>query len=239
MKKAILIVCGLSIIGGACAYWLKGPKPSVKMPGERYGAPAISTSTVRIVQDYTVLISNESMDGIGRGTGILLSSTTVLTCAHVIPKDKSTKNLWIYPYPANQVVRAKLKFINYPKDLALLELATPVPGHATPVFAKTIDVGEPIVVVGNISGYMLWFVSYGMISGEHDRWVLTDATIRGGNSGGPWANAKGEIVALTDVGWVEDGAMTISGGVPVKDLERFMAQSRLKKPDVIYALTGE
>lgn len=239
MKKLLLAATGIIMVGiGVILGLAHGPKPKVKAPDPRYSAPAISTSTVRDVQDFTVLINHEGMDQRWRGTGILLSSTSVLTCAHIIPKDKTTKNLWIYPYPGDRVVRAKLKFINYPQDLALLELTTPVVGHKVPVFAKAVQTGEPIVSVGNIRGYMLWFASYGIISGEHDRWVLSDAMIRGGNSGGPWANAKGEIVALTDVGW-EDGSSAIAGGVPTQELQKFLAHSRLKKPSLIYALTGE
>lgn len=238
MKKLIITAGSILLVSvTALVTLLQGPKPKVKAPDPKY-SQTVSTDTVRAVQDYTVLISNEDMDSRWRGSGILLSSTTVLTCAHIIPKNKSTKNLWIYPYPGEQVVRAKLKFINYPQDLALLELTTPAFGHKTPVFAKTVEIGEPIVSVGNIRGYMLWFASYGIISGKHDRWVLSDAFIRGGNSGGPWANANGEIVALTDVGWIEeDGA--IAGGVPVDELKKFIAHSQRKKPDAIYALTGE
>lgn len=238
MKKLLwgvscIISCSLliaAIIG-------RNPKPKATAPNARY-SPTISTTTVHDVQDFTVLISQEGMDSRWRGSGILLNPTTVLTCAHIIPKDKSTKNLWIYPYPGDKVVRANLKFINYPQDLALLELTTPAGGHKTPVFARKAEIGEPIVAVGNIKGYMLWFASYGIISGEHDRWVLTDAMIRGGNSGGPWANSKGEIVALTDVAWESD-ASVIGGGVPVQELEKFLAHSKRKKADAVYALTGE
>lgn len=238
MKRLILTTCGLMlasiIIIAAVA---KGPRPQVKAPDPKY-SEAISTTTVRDVQDFTVLIANENMGERWRGTGVLLSSTTVLTCAHVIPKDKSTKTLWIYPYPGDKVVHAKLLFINYPNDLALLELITPVPGHKTPVFAAKAQIGEPMLSVGNIQGYMMWFASYGIISGEHDKWVLSDAMIRGGNSGGPWTNARGEIVALTDVGWEEDDG-AIAGGVPTQTLQKFLVQAKLKKPNLVYALTGD
>ena len=201
------------------------PQPTVKAPDPRYSAPAIDAVIAKDAQDFTVLINNEDMAARWRGTGVLLDSTTVLTCAHVVPKDKSTKTLWIYPYPGDQVVRAKLRFINYRQDLALLELLTPALGHKVPAFAQKAVIGEPIVSVGNIRGYMLWFVSYGIISGEHGRWLLTDAMIRGGNSGGPWVNARGEIVALTDVGWVDEES-AIAGGVPVQELRKFLAQAK-------------
>lgn len=240
MKKLIYAAMGISI--GATLVLLvlaySMPKPKAKVPDARYGPSPISTDTVKMVQDYTVLISNEGMGDRWRGTGILLSPTQVMTCAHVIPENKKADTLWIYTYPGDKVVHAKLKFINKPQDIALLELNTPVTGHSTPVFAKTAIVGEPIVSVGNIRGYMLWFASYGIISGTHDRWVLSDAMIRGGNSGGPWANSKGEIVAMTDVGW-EDGSSAIAGGVPTEELQKFLVESKKKKPSVIYELTGE
>lgn len=240
MKNLLYAVLGISIgsalVLGLLAYSM--PKPKARVPDARYSPAAISTDTVRMVQDYTVLIANESMSERWRGTGILLNSNTVLTCAHIIPEDKKTDTLWIYPYPGDRVVRAKLKFINKPHDIALLELNTPVTGHKTPVFAKTAIVGEPIVSVGNIRGYMMWFASYGIISGTHQRWVLSDAMIRGGNSGGPWANAKGEIVAMTDVGW-EDGNSAVAGGVPTEELQKFLVEAAKKKPSAVYALTGE
>lgn len=245
MRKLIMMIAGLLLTGAVITALVgNGPRPKVKAPNPRYSAPAITPQVVEDTRGFTVLISNESMEGISRGSGILLSSTTVLTCAHVLPRDKTKKgmkNMWIYPYPGNQVIHAKLKFVNYPKDLALLELKTPVLAKKYPTFAQKAIPGEPILVSGNILGYMMWFVSYGIISGEHQRWVLTDALIHGGNSGGPWVNAKGEVVALTDVGWTEsDGReVGISGGVPTEDLQAFLTHSKQKKSDVLYELTGE
>ncbi len=241
MKKLIYTAMGISIGSGIVLALLaySMPKPKAKMPDARYGPSPISSGTVKTVQDYTVLIANENMgDDRWRGTGILLSSTTVMTCAHVIPENKKANTLWIYIYPGDKVVHGKLKFINQPQDIALLELNTPVSGHGVPVFARTAVLGEPIISVGNIRGYMLWFASYGIISGEHDRWVLSDAMIRGGNSGGPWANSKGEIVAMTDVGW-EDGSSAIAGGIPTEQLQKFLVEAAKKKPSAVYELTGE
>lgn len=236
IATSLLMVLTFAVIGLVSM----GPEPKVKAPDGRYSAGAISPDTIDVVKDYTVLLSNESMEGIGRGTGVLLSSTTVLTCAHVIPKDRSMANMWIYPYPGAAVVHGKVKFINDPRDLALIELDSPVVGLKPAVLAADVKIGEPMVSVGNIRGYMKWFISYGIISGEYKDWVLTDALIRGGNSGGPWANAKGELIAITSVGWEEDGhSVGISGGIPIADVKKFLAHSKLKKPDLIYAATGK
>ena len=246
MKRLIIVVIGLMIVGTIIGVKLdSGPHPAAKAPDPRYGIPAISSQVVEDTKGFTVLISNETMDGISRGSGILLSSTTVMTCAHVLPEDKTIKGLrhmWIYPYPGDRVVHAaKVKFVNYPNDIALIELSSPVIVSKYPVFARRVTIGEPILGSGNILGYMMWFVSYGIITGEHQRWILTDATIHGGNSGGPWVNARGEVVAMTDVGWRDrNGADTgISGGVPAGDLQEFLAEAAKKKPSIMYALTGE
>lgn len=241
MKRWFLLVCSLTVLAVVLAHKLTPPRPKTRLPDPRYSAPAIRSAVVSAVQDFTVLISNEDMGSISRGTGVLIDSMTVLTCAHVLGEDHSSKSMWIYPYPGAQVVHAKVRFINLPNDLALLTLDTPVLGHKMPTIAATVETGEPIVVVGNIQGYMIWYVSYGIISGEHDRWVLTDAVIRGGNSGGPWVNARGEIVGLTDVGWEDSSGreVGVSGGVPAPALLKFMAEAKLKKPDVLYVITGE
>jgi serine protease Do len=41
------------------------------------------------------------------------------------------------------------------------------------------------------------------------RWILHDARIFGGNSGGPWSNARGEIVGINEI-----GVVSLSGAIP-------------------------
>src|SRR5260221_10651943 len=124
MKKLLFIYGCLSLLLTlGMALSLQRPKPKRTAPDPRYSSPAIGEPIVKNTQDFTVLISDESMEGIGRGTGILLDTTTVLTCAHMLSSDHSAKSLWIYPYPGAQVVHATVKFVNYPADLSLLQLS--------------------------------------------------------------------------------------------------------------------
>lgn len=241
MRKIVKGFCWGFLMGlvGYFAYRVySNPKPKVTLPNPRYSAPAINTAVVKNVKDFTVLISDESMGAIGRGTGILLDSTHVLTCAHVLPQNGNVEDMWIYPYPGAQVVHATLQFVSSQNDLALLKLVTPVLGHKHATFQANVEIGEPIVVVGNLKGFMLWYTSYGIISGRYGIWILSDAVIRGGNSGGPWVNAKGEVVGMTDVGWNDrDGhEIGVSGAVPSAKLIRFLEQSH--KPSLMYFLTG-
>lgn len=153
-------------------------------------------SSIDDAKSMTVIISNDDFEGSGRGTGVLLDETHVLTCAHMIesPKDE----LFIYTYPLGRVIVATPEAVDKNDDLAILVLASSAPFSHAPVFQENVTDGEPITVVGNALGGMKWFVTHGVISGRDRDSLLTDALVNPGNSGGPWLNSKGEIVALTD-----------------------------------------
>ena len=186
---------------------------SHKPPVPSYPAPVIRPEVLEQVKEFTVLISNEGIGGVSRGTGVLIDSTHVLTCAHMIESDSQP---WIYTYPVHQVILAKgVPYMDRGHDVAIIELATPVVLKHYATFSSSTTIGQPIVVVGNTMGLMMWFTSYGIISEKEFFYDLTTATIHGGNSGGPWVNLSGSVVALTDWGLEnskrqEEG---ISGGI--------------------------
>jgi hypothetical protein len=141
-------------------------------------------------------------------------------------------DLWIYPYPGEIVVKGKPVFMNRGDDLAILELTKPVHIQHYAVFQEMHYDGEPITSIGNTMGSMKWFVSFGIISGEFEEYLLTDAVLYGGNSGGPWINEHGEVVALTDFTFTMRGDVRsgIHGGVSAKTIHAFLKRS--KTPDV-------
>src|SRR5579872_875473 len=77
---AILILLGLGIYG-----YKKNRIPEIraKMPTTRYHGYEINRAAIARTKAFTVLISNEGIGGVGRGTGILIDATHVLTCAHM------------------------------------------------------------------------------------------------------------------------------------------------------------
>lgn len=213
----VLFMFGLGRIVG-----LNTPKPRVKVPVTRYHGYELNREAIEKAKAFTALISVEGFGGVGRGTGVLIDATHVLTCAHMLNSDKD--DMWIFPYPGNVVLKGKPVFVSRSDDLAILELNHPV---VIPHYAVFMDMhydGEPITIIGNILGCMKWFVSYGIVSGDFQSFVLTDGLIHGGNSGGPWINEQGEVVALTDWGLenskgVEEG---VSGGVSAKTIHAFL-----------------
>lgn len=186
-------------------------------------------SRKNVVQDakaLTVIISNDTFGGSGRGTGILLDETHVLTCFHLLqtPKDE----LLIYTHPLGRVIVARPETIDREDDLAILVLESSAVVKHSPVFQETVEDGEPITAIGNALGGMKWFVTKGVISGQERGMLVTDALINPGNSGGPWINANGEIVALTD--WrigPEEEIPGMAGGIPAKTINRFLENVRM------------
>ena len=224
MRRTIRTVAILLLLILGIGGWRKThePKPRIKFPTTRYHGYEVNRQAINKAKAFTVLISNEGFGSVGRGTGILIDSTHVLTCAHMLTGGDD--DLWIYPYPVSNVVKGKPVFVGRGVDLAILELSTPVIVAHYATFMDMHYDGEPITIIGNILGSMKWFVSFGIVSGEFEGFILTDGLVHGGNSGGPWINEQGEVVALTDWGLengkgVEEG---ISGGISAKTIHTFL-----------------
>jgi len=218
---------GLSIVAGAYftykyvhATWAISHvqhQPLVRRPGY-----PIVAKNIENTKKYTTLVSLEGFEGGYRGTGILIDSMTVLTCYHMVHSLDDDE--WIYVYPGKRVVKAHPDAGDREHDLAVLKLEEPVQLDHYAVFNTTTTVGEPITVVGNMLGAMRWMVTYGVVGGYEGNYILTDALIHGGNSGGPWINDKGEVVAITN--WGLDSAghqeLGVSGGMRASVIVEFI-----------------
>lgn len=225
MRRTIRTIAILLLLVLGIGGWRKQhtPKPRAKFPTTRYTGYEPNRLAIHKAKAFTVLISNEGFGDIGRGTGVLIDATHVLTCAHIM-NGSGGDDIWIFPYPGDVVVKGKPVFVNRGKDLAILQLSRPVLIEHYAVFMDMNYDGEPITIIGNILGSMKWFVSFGIISGEFENFLLTDGLVHGGNSGGPWINEAGEVVALTDWGMedrkgAEEG---ISGGISAKTIHEFL-----------------
>lgn len=206
-----------------------------KAPAVRYHGYELNQKAIRTAKLFTVLISAEGFEGHGRGTGVLLDPTHVLTCAHVALMEGEEK--LVYFYPGYVLAKGKPVFVNRSEDLAILELDVPATGAPVPVFQEDHFDGEPITIMGNILGSMKWFVGYGIISGESGECLLTDGLVKGGDSGGPWINEAGEIVAISDWGLQSKGdEVGISGGVSAATVNKFL--KAWKQPSLLDVLQG-
>lgn len=157
----------------------------------------------------------------GSGSGILLSTTTVLTNYHVVHGGR------LVGVMTDDWARDATLIGGDPAlDVALLELAEPVPTGAALRFAPFdgLAVGQTAHVIGYPLGIGRT-MSSGIVSGLDrliplntiswtTRYIQTDAAISAGNSGGALVDACGRLVGLVTLRRFDPGAENMGYALP-------------------------
>ena len=128
--------------------------------------------------------------------------TTIITNAHVATQEHLTVELW-----DGRVFEALRTAIDPKRDLAALKVeATGLP-TARIGDADGLRVGELVLAVGHPFG-VAGAVTAGMIHAvaatqNRQNWVMADIRLAPGNSGGPLANAHGDVIGINTM--IADG----------------------------------
>jgi len=136
--------------------------------------------------------------GRGCGSGVVWSADgRMVTNAHVVAAGRAEIELWNGRRVAARVIAA-----DRGRDLALLQADTGSPAAAQTGDSSLLRAGELVVAVGNPFGFT-GAVSTGTIHSVGTfrglgarNWVASDVRLAPGNSGGPLANARGELVGV-------------------------------------------
>lgn len=157
---------------------------------------------------------------LGKGSGIIASSSgAIITNAHVVRDLPLSVQLWDgSSFPASLQAR------NVRRDLAVLKIGTV---NLTPVTLSDSDklrVGELVIAVGNPFGFM-GAVTSGIVHAIGCRpglgptkWIQAEVQLAPGNSGGPLADARGNVVGVNTM--VADG---LGLAVPSNAVRRLLA----------------
>jgi hypothetical protein len=166
---------------------------------------------VRVAHIETIGTLFNDDEEVGGGSGLLIGEDLILTNDHVIPKESNYRTLKI-------LIRLKCRkctpvavteFYRDPeRDLALLQLAAPVPDAAGPGCPMSVIRDAGSAPVGT-SIYVLGFplnqdlsITGGIISNHssaNGRWQ-TDTVINPGNSGGPAFDGTGALIGIAVAG---------------------------------------
>ena len=115
------------------------------------------------------------------------------------------------------------------KDCAILEFGQALNGQTAKLATLAPVIGDDIYVCGSPYGPDFFnTVSKGILSGKNRynpnglpiMFYQTDATVLPGNSGGPWFNSKGEVVAISSA-WVPYSG-NVGMGVPLPELKKIV-----------------
>jgi serine protease Do len=196
---------------------------------------------VRITYPYTNYFFGFSNEGVGEGSGIIISEDGyIVTNNHVIENalventnrlyDSASVMIYLHgntekPYEAEIVGRDAVT------DLALLKIGASNLPAVEIGDSSELEVGELAVAVGNPGGMMyMGSVTAGVISGlnreiydsaagvgndEKLNLIQTDAAINPGNSGGALVNAEGKLIGINTLKIVSTGYEGLGFAIPV------------------------
>jgi serine protease Do len=150
------------------------------------------------------------------GSGVVWGSDgKILTNAHVLREGPARVEFWNGRHATGRVLK-----IDRRRDLAVLQVEpvdVPSAAHGN---SDALRPGELVIAVGSPFGFT-GAVSTGVVV-HGGPWIGSNVRLAPGSSGGPLANARGEVVGLNTM---------IAGGlalaIPSKSVERFLNQLRL------------
>lgn len=180
--------------------------PTTTPARERYASLA---DLIEVVEPSIVRLNVLLEDGTGIGSGFVIDKQgTVVTNYHVV--EQAVK---VAAHFADGSEARVLGFYHYDqqRDLAVIKIERDADKlHPLPLVPKAGRKGEKVVTFGNPLG-LEFSSTEGIISsslrpakymeefgipGVAGDWVQFDASISGGNSGGPLVNMKGEVVGV-------------------------------------------
>lgn len=151
--------------------------------------------------------------GQGNGSGVVLTGERVVTNAHVVWGARVSVESW-----EGKTLAASLVKIDRRRDLAVLAVAHLDAPAATLGDSGRLRVGAPVVAVGNPFGFT-GAVSSGVVhAGSGLTWIYADVRLAPGNSGGPLADLRGEVIGIN--------TMIVAGGlalaIPSRAVQSFL-----------------
>ena len=216
---------------------------ALKSKEETFVKPTANSSNEE--ENYTADVYEKNINGclfistqFGLGSGLLINLDGYgLTNHHVVGRSKTVK-----VSVAGDTVDADVVAISKTEDLALIRLKR-VPYKATALSfgdSDKLKIGEQICVIGNSIGKGLC-ITRGIVSDKrkdemgHER-IMTDAATNPGNSGGPYLDKNGQVVAIHVAGdgeFVDGLDMKIkyqgmNFGIPINHAKRFLKEEFIK-----------
>lgn len=200
---------------------------------------SITNLSVQEVQGFFGGVMPQESTSTGSGIIIGQNDTELLIVSnnHVV-ENASTLTV---TFVDNNSVQAQIKGTDAEKDLAVISVALKdIPEETSKEIAvatlgdsSTLQVGEPVIAIGNALGYGQ-SVTTGIVSaterelgGENSdgtknnssvKYIQTDAAINPGNSGGALLNANGEVIGINSAKVSGEAVEGMGYAIPVSDV---------------------
>lgn len=209
-----------------------GPPPVENASGRLYKTAQLKKTTieksVEAVSEAVVKITSPG----GTGSGFFINEEGFLiTNYHVIEKETQIEVTVFRKakdgFEKKVFKKVKIEAINPFVDLALLKLEDLGDTKTPFVYLGDVDrlnVGEEVFAIGNPLG-LERTVTNGVISTKNRAfegliYIQTNADINPGNSGGPLFNLAGEVIGVTNMGYIFMGGLGFA--IPVNYVKHFL-----------------
>ncbi len=200
--------------------------------GQFYRVGGLKKTTIeKCVDAYSEAVVKISTPA-GTGSGFFINEQGYLiTNYHVIEKETKVEVTMFQKakdgFEKKKFKKVKIEAINPFVDLALLKVEDLGDAKVTFAYLGDIDsirVGEKVFAIGNPLG-LERTVTDGVISStnrafEGLAYIQTNADINPGNSGGPLFNLAGEVIGVTNMGYIFFGGLGFA--IPVNYVKHFL-----------------
>ena len=156
----------------------------------------------------------------GAGSGVIWSADgVIITNAHVVSGNHATVEC-----EDRQVLEASVTARNRQRDLVALKVAAKELPAAAIADSSKLRVGELVLAVGNpwgVTGALTTGIIHSVHPHHRQHWIQADIQLAPGNSGGPLANAQGEVIGIN--------TMIVNGrgfAVPSHIVQQFLSHSQ-------------
>lgn len=213
---------------------LEGQGDLISDIADKVGPSVVSITVTSEVQDFFFGASEQQ----GAGTGIILTEEgLIVTNRHVVPTGTTEVTVTLSDgteYKGVQIVGRTGSSDSL--DVAFLKITDTKGKKLVPAAigdSAAVEVGDPVVAIGNALGQFQNTVTSGIISGygrsvqasnddgsdvgSLENLFQTDAAINSGNSGGPLVNLNGEVIGINTAVAV-GGAQSIGFAIPINDV---------------------
>lgn len=208
--------------------------------------PSVVSITNMGTTEFRTFFGTYEQESQSSGSGIIIgrndSEIVIVTNNHVV---SNAKEISVYFNSDGQdadednVIPAKIKGTDPAKDLAVIAVqVNDIPKETLDMIriasigdSSTLQVGEPVVAIGNAYGYGL-SVTSGIVSALNrevsvtsggqtitNRLIQTDAAINPGNSGGALLNSRGELIGINSVKFISEDVEGMGYAIPISDVE--------------------
>lgn len=177
------------------------------------------------IDPFSWFFGNGSQLVQGAGSGVIISDTGyILTCYHVIAGATSIS----VALHNGDVYQATVVGGSEEQDMAIIKIDATDLTAAVLGDSDELNVGSPVVAIGNPLGSLGGTVTSGFISALDRQLTIdnqiynllqTDAAINSGNSGGGLFNAKGELIGLVNAKAQSIGVEGLGFAIPINDIK--------------------